>query len=212
MGGMQGFGPAVWAGSEEPYHEPWEARVFALSTLTGTEGLGEGSGRAIREEMDPEHYLRASYYERWLWSTERRLENKGTIAPGEVDAWVERLSRGEPTPSRSDADLAARAIEKVRRNHGLRAAGETRFTEGERVRVRRMRPAGHTRCPRYVRGAEGVVEGVRGADAFPDIGPYRGPVEPVYSVAFRSRDLFGPSEEGEWTVRVDLFESYLKRA
>jgi nitrile hydratase len=75
-----------------------------------------------------------------------------------------------------------------------------------------MRPAGHTRCPRYVRGAAGVVEAIRGNDRFPDIGPYEGPSEPVYSVAFTSDALFGRSEEGSWTVLLDLFESYLEPA
>jgi nitrile hydratase len=75
-----------------------------------------------------------------------------------------------------------------------------------------MRPAGHTRCPRYVRGAEGVVRAVRGNDAFPDIGPYAGPPQPVYSVAFASDDLFGTSSEGSWRVLLDLFESYLEPA
>ena len=75
-----------------------------------------------------------------------------------------------------------------------------------------MRPPGHTRCPRYVRGASGVVDDVRGVDTFPDIGPYRGPPEPVYSVVFASEDLFGRSEDGRWTVRLDLFESYLEAA
>jgi nitrile hydratase subunit beta len=78
------------------------------------------------------------------------------------------------------------------------------------VRVRRMRPAGHTRCPRYVRGATGVVEAIRGNDPLPDIGPYKGPVQPVYAVAFDSEALFGPSEEGRWTVLLDLFEDYLE--
>ena len=85
-----------------PYEEQWEVRTFAMSTIVGIEGIGKGSGRAIREEMEPEHYLRASYYERWLWSTEQRLLRKGTIAPGEVDAWVERLLAGEPVPQRLD--------------------------------------------------------------------------------------------------------------
>ena len=75
-----------------------------------------------------------------------------------------------------------------------------------------MRPAGHTRCPRYVRGGTGIVEAVRGLDAFPDIGPYAGPEEPVYAVAFASDDLFGPSSEVRWTVILDLFESYLEAA
>ena len=75
-----------------------------------------------------------------------------------------------------------------------------------------MRPAGHTRCPRYVRGARGVVDAIRGTDPLPDIGPYRGPREPVYAVAFGSEELFGPSDQGRWTVLLDLFESYLEAA
>jgi hypothetical protein len=75
-----------------------------------------------------------------------------------------------------------------------------------------MRPLAHTRCPRYVRGATGVVEALRGNDALPDIGPYKGPSTPVYAVAFDSDELFGPSEEGRWTVMVDLFEAYLEPA
>jgi nitrile hydratase len=212
MGGMDGFGRVVTAGSERPYDERWEARVFALSCLIATEGLAAGSGRVVREEMAPEDYLRASYYERWLWSSERRLERKGTIAPGEVDRRLERLRGGERPPGRTDPELAARAVAAEREDESLAPADATRFRPGDRVRVRRMRPRGHTRCPRYVRGAVGLVEAVRGNDAFPDIGPYKGPSEPVYAVAFDSAELFGPSGEGRWTVGLDLFESYLEDA
>jgi nitrile hydratase beta subunit len=209
---MHGFGPVVTPGSEEAYHEPWEARVFAISEIIGTQGLGQGGGRPLREQMEPAEYLRASYYERWLWSNERRLERKGTIAPGEVDAWVERLRGGEEVPRRQDPEFAARALADEREDSRLAAVGESRFAPGDRVRVKRMRPEGHTRCPRYVRGVEGLVEAVRGKDAFPDIGPYQGPSEPVYAVAFASEDLFGPSDQGAWTVMVDLFDSYLEPA
>ena len=213
MGGMHGFGPAVFAGSEAAYHERWEPRVFAMSTLVGIEGIGSGSGRAIREEMPPEEYLRASYYDRWLWSTEQRLLRKGTIAGGEVDRWVERLRAGEEAPTASDRGQIERALAVCRGEpQPLAPADEPAFGVGESVRVKRMRPSGHTRCPRYVRGAVGVVERVHGVDAFPDIGPYEGPDEPVYSVAFASEDLFGPSDEGAWTIRLDLYESYLEAA
>ena len=62
------------------------------------------------------------------------------------------------------------------------------------------------------RGVAGIVEGVRGLDAFPDIGPYAGADEPVYAVAFSSEDLFGSSPEGRWTVLLDLFDTYLEPA
>jgi len=216
MGGMHGFGAVVLPGADAPYHEGWEPRVFAMSTLVGIEGLGRGGGRPIREEMAPEEYLRASYYERWLWSTEQRLLRKGTIREGEVDAWVERLRAGRDAPKRIDPEQTKRALAAIREAEPLGEATDPRFALGDRVRVRRMRPAGHTRCPRYVRGATGVVERVQGTDAFPDIGPYQGPAEPVYAVAFRSEDLFGvndgPSDEGVWTVLLDLYESYLEPA
>jgi nitrile hydratase beta subunit len=210
MGGMHGFGPVVVPGGDAPYHERWEPRVFALSTLVGIEGLGKGGGRPIREEMAPEEYLRASYYERWLWSTEQRLLRKGTIVEGEVDRWVERLRAGEAAPRRVDPEQARRVLAAVGEAEPLGEATAARYSVSDRVRVKRMRPRGHTRCPRYVRGATGVVERIQGVDSFPDIGPYQGPEEPVYAVAFRSDDLFGVSDEGSWTVLLDLYESYLE--
>jgi nitrile hydratase len=210
MGGMLGFGAVVTPGSDAVAHEDWELRVFAISTLVGIEGLGSGSGRAIREEMEPAEYLRAGYYERWLWSTEQRLVRRGTVEPAEIDAWVERLRAGDRPRRRDDPVAAARVVSATSEAAPLAPVDATRFAPGDLVRVRRMRPSGHTRCPRYVRGVTGVVEAVRGADAFPDIGPYEGPVQPVYAVAFASDDLFGPSSEVRWTVSLDLFEGYLE--
>ena len=91
-------------------------------------------------------------------------------------------------------------------------AAAPRFRPGERVRVRRMRPARHTRCPRYVRGAAGVIERVHGDDRLADavVRGQDGPVEAVYAVRFRSDDLFGPREEPPYRVLVDLWESYLE--
>lgn len=212
MGGMHGFGPVVVPGCHDVYHAPWEGRVFAMSTLVGTEALGSGSGRAIREEMAPEHYLRASYYERWLWSTEQRLLRKGTIASEEVDGWQRRLEEGDEPPRRTDPDQAARVRAAISTMHTMASADSTRFTVGQRVSVRRMRPFGHTRCPRYVRGASGTIDAVRGEDRLPDLGPGASHVEPVYSVAFHSEELFGPSDEGSWTVLLDLSETYLEAA
>jgi len=212
MGGMHGFGPVVVPGCDEAYEEQWEVRTFAMSTIVGIEGLGKGGGRPIREEMEPEHYLHASYYERWLWSTEQRLLRRGTIEPGEVEAWVERLLAGEPVPQRLDPAQAARDRAAISEVSPLGTAAATRFSPGDRVKVRRWRHAGHTRCPRYVRGAEGEVAAIRGTDHLPDIGPYQGPVEPVYSVSFHSDDLFGESDERRWTVLLDLTETYLEPA
>ncbi|HLN17356.1 MAG TPA: nitrile hydratase subunit beta [Acidimicrobiales bacterium] len=216
MGGMHGFGPVVQPGGELAYHERWEPRVFALSALLGIEGLGAGpGGRVVREEMDPAHYLAASYYERWLYSAEQRLLRKGTIATGEVEAMMERLEAGQSTPEYRDSTMAERGLAELRSVHPMKGAPVgARFERGQRVRVKRMHPPGHTRCPRYVRGVTGQIEDIRGADGLPDRAAYgeSATAEPVYSVQFRSEELWGPSDERGWIVLLDLWESYLEPA
>jgi nitrile hydratase subunit beta len=216
MGGMHGFGNVVEPGSELAYHERWEPRVFAIHMLLGLERLGAGpNGRAVREEMDPARYLAASYYERWLYSAEQRLLRKGTIAPGDLEAVMERLSAGEAMPQHHDAQMAERMVESLRTPMPMDPPPEqARFGPGQSVRVIRMHPSGHTRCPRYVRGALGVVAAVRGADRLPDRAVYGERIdrEPVYSVAFSSKELWGPSDQPVWTVSLDLWDSYLEPA
>ena len=214
MGGMRGFGPVTEPGGELVFHKPWEARVFALHLVADSEGLGaRPGGRATREEMHPADYLAASYYERWLWSAERRLERSGTIAPGDVERMMERLRDGEPAPSHDDHELARRTVTGLRTARPMDPPpADVRFAPGQRVRVKRMHPAGHTRCPRYVRGAVGVVDAVRGADRLPDRATYGERVAPeaVYSVAFDSTELWGPSDDRAWTIRLDMWDSYLE--
>ena len=38
------------------------------------------------ESMPPDEYERASYYERWLYSIELVLTEKGVLADGEIEA------------------------------------------------------------------------------------------------------------------------------
>jgi nitrile hydratase beta subunit len=216
MGGMHGFGPVVQPGGELAYHERWESRVLGIEVLVRIEGLGAGPGRPVIEEMEPARYLAASYYERWLFGAEQRLIRKGTIAAGDVDAMAGRLRAGEPVTARRDPGMVERALAELRARHPMRLPppADARFEPGQRVRVKRMHPRGHTRCPRYARGVVGVVERVRGADRLPDRAVYGEPVvpEPVYSVVFGSQDLWGSSEEPPWSVRLDLWQSYLEPA
>jgi nitrile hydratase subunit beta len=165
--------------------------------------------------MHPADYLAASYYERWLWSAERRLERSGTIAPGDVERMMERLRNGEPAPTHDDRELARRTVTGLRTARPMDPPpADVRFAPGQRVRVKRMHPAGHTRCPRYARGAVGVVDAVRGADRLLDRATYGEKVapEPVYSVAFDSTELWGPSDDRPWTIRLDMWDSYLEAA
>jgi nitrile hydratase subunit beta len=85
------------------------------------------------------------------------------------------------------------------------------FGPGDRVRTSRIDPPHHTRLPRYARGATGTVVELQGSYPLPDRRARQLPAEPepVYAVRFAARDLFG---EGDHTVTVDLWHSYLSPA
>jgi hypothetical protein len=84
-----------------------------------------------------------------------------------------------------------------------------RYRPGDRVQTSRTDPPHHTRLPRYVRGATGTVIDRQGSYPLPDRRVSQLPAgpEPVYTVSFAAAELFG---EGDHTVTVDLWESYLR--
>ncbi len=64
----------------------WELLTDALVGALGREGvMNVDELRRGIESMPPEEYERASYYERWLYSLEAVLTEKGILAPGELD-------------------------------------------------------------------------------------------------------------------------------
>src|SRR5205823_13805123 len=157
------------------------------------------------------HYLAASYYERWLYSAEQRLLRKGTIAPGDVEAMMQRLSGGDTMPVHQDQAMAERILDSLRSELPIDGPpAEARFAAGDRVRVKRMHPPGHTRCPRYVRGAVGTVTAVHGGWPLPDRGADSDP-ETLYTVRFDLTDLWGDDTE-PGSLHIDLWDSYLEPA
>jgi nitrile hydratase subunit beta len=69
----------------------WELLTDALVGALGHAGLmNVDELRRGIESMPPEVYERASYYERWLFSVETVLTEKGVLAAGELDARVGR--------------------------------------------------------------------------------------------------------------------------
>jgi nitrile hydratase len=64
----------------------WELLTDALVGALGREGvMNVDELRRGIESMPPKEYERASYYERWLYSLETVLTEKGILAPGELD-------------------------------------------------------------------------------------------------------------------------------
>jgi hypothetical protein len=84
------------------------------------------------------------------------------------------------------------------------------FAPGDRVRTRATDPAGHTRLPRYARGAVGVLVEQAGRHPLADdrARGVTGEPHPVWHVRFAAADLFGA---GDHTVTVELWEDYLTR-
>ena len=64
----------------------WELLTDALVGVLGRRGvMNVDELRRGIESMPPEDYERASYYERWLFSVEAVLTEKGVLAAGELD-------------------------------------------------------------------------------------------------------------------------------
>jgi hypothetical protein len=69
----------------------WEILMDAIENALENRGvMNTDQMRRGIESMPPDEYERASYYERWLFSTEANLIEQGILAPGEID---ERAAR-----------------------------------------------------------------------------------------------------------------------
>ena len=67
--------------------EDWELLTDALAGALARAGvMNVDQLRRGIESMPPAEYERAAYYERWLYSVETILTEKGVLAPGELEA------------------------------------------------------------------------------------------------------------------------------
>ena len=65
----------------------WEILMDSLVGPLGQSGvMNVDELRGGIESMPPAEYEAATYYERWLYSVETVLTEKGVLAPGELDA------------------------------------------------------------------------------------------------------------------------------
>jgi nitrile hydratase subunit beta len=206
MGGMHGFGRVEPEADEPVFHAPWEGRTFGLMVATAARGLRAGSIRPAIEAIDPATYLASSYHERWARAVEAQVVAGGSLTHDEID---ERAADGGAAPVRSEAtdpDLVSAVSGFL--DAPQEPSGEpvpARFAVGDRVTVARMAPAGHHRCPRYVRGVTGEVTRVPGG--WPPPGE-EGDPEATYTVRFAMRDLWGDDAEPGYLF-IDLWERYL---
>src|SRR5215475_3832202 len=210
LGGMQGFGPVEREEDEPSFHAAWEATVLAMMRAGGTRGVYNiDEFRHGIERMNPAYYLRATYYEKWLEGIRRLFIEKGVVTEGELqareaffaarpDAPASAAVSGTPSPR---APFDPGWLDRVIRDTGARA----RFATGDAVVTRQFHPSGHTRLPRYARGKRGVIARFHGVHVFPDTNAHglgEAP-QPLYSVAFDARELWGESAEPNQRVHLD---------
>lgn len=210
MGGMHGFGPVLREENEPLFHADWEGRVYAINRLSRTHGyFNIDEMRYGIESMPPAHYLRSSYYERWLATVEYNLIEKGILTSDELDARTELFQRqpGANHPEHVPTGPVPQTIGDT-----PATSLEPRFAVGDPVMVNNSHPTGHTRVPRYTRGKHGVVHRIHGPAIFPDTHAHGLGEHPqnVYSVRFDARELWGDSAEQNQSLYIDLWESYLE--
>ena len=214
MGGMHGFGPIKREENEPVFHHAWEGRVFGIQTPVPIPG---GFRYAI-ERMDPVHYLASSYYEKWLFIKTQALIEAGILTQEQLDDRIAyfRNNPNATPPQRHDPELVQRFLADLRAPESLRReiSIEPAFDIGDSVKARNMHPVGHTRLPRYARGRRGLVASFYGIQDFPDTVPsgVEAQPQPLYSVRFDPRELWGPSAEPNCAVYLDMWESYLEPA
>lgn len=213
MGGMHGFGPVVPESSEPAFHAPWEGRLYAAYRALSYAGAVQiDQFRYAQERAPAEFYLRASYYERWLYAVERMLIEKGVVGSDELAA-ARSLRKADPPLPRvmrmEDVNYAF-----ARGSFGRPVEREALFAPGDRVRARNINPSGHTRLPRYVRNHAGTVEAVRGFHTYADsvVGGKGEDPQWLYTVVFDGRELWGSDAEAGVRISVEAFEPYLERS
>lgn len=210
MGGMHGFGPVEREEHEPLFHADWEGRVRAMMGLTTAQGLYHlDEFRYGIERMQPAHYLRSTYFERWLEAVQYNLIQKGVLTADELEERTAQFREQPDLPMPpADPDWQSPARQPYTPSPPI----EPRYALGERVCVRNVHPSSHTRMPRYVRGKRGVINIIHGPEIFPDTNAHAlgDEMQVVYNVLFEGQELWGESAEPGQTLSIDLWESYLE--
>ncbi|MDA0769072.1 MAG: nitrile hydratase subunit beta [Chloroflexi bacterium] len=221
MGGMHGFGPIEIEEDEPVFHQPWEGRVYGIVTTIrdAHDVYGPYGSRSYIESIPPDRYLVASYYEKWMLALENALLAKGLLSKEELEAKTSEYldNPGAAVPRREDPEATQRVVENIRLRLPLAKDPDAdirpAFQVGDAVKARNINLRGHSRLPRYVRGKVGTIEKLYKIQDFQDHVPEseQGP-QPVYSVRFKAEELWGAAAEGNQSLYIDMWESYLESA
>jgi len=211
LGGLTGFGPVRPEKNEPVFHEDWQRRTFALNMASlAFMGPVDRARHAI-ERMNAIEYLSTSYYEHWIAALATIAKDLGYATDQEIETG--QIGQGKQAPHPAPG---AEMIEGLIRGGMPANRDDVRTTPafglGTKVRARNVETSGHTRLMRYVRGKVGVVTALHGCHVFPDtVAHDQGEhPQPLYTVRFEARDLWGDNVSRRDCVYVDLWEAYLE--
>lgn len=181
MGGTHGHGRIVVEPNEPVFHHPWEGRVRAMM-----QGLRQAGLFNLDEFRHAQERLAPDVY----------------LRSGYYERWLSAIEL-----------LVREKGFAIRRGPVAETRAPARFRVGDRVITKNIHPPGHTRLPRYARAKRGVVDAVRGPYLLPDTHAHQRTRdwEPVYTVVFSARELWGEQAEPKQSVSVDLWQSYLEQ-
>lgn len=208
IGGRQGFGRIDVNESDDPFHAPWEARVFGIiRAFTRASDWNVDWFRHCRELIEPVDYLTRDYYDQWLLTYAAMMINSGMVT-------VEELASGRsgaplagfPAPL---SPAAVASAKKAMTDYQREATAEPQFAVGQTVKTVSHGHSGHTRLPAYARGRYGMIESYHGFHVLPDANARLMPrAEPLYTVAFDRAELWPEVPAHRGSVYLDLWESY----
>lgn len=215
MGG-QADGPVVPDANSAPvFSAEWHGRALAVTILAAAHGKWNlDASRHARETLPEEDYRRYSYYEKWMAGLANLLVRHELISADDLLNWQQL-----PQIPLKDKTLSADNVSTMLAKGGpsrRETSGSSGFHPGDRVQTKtpdetsRIK-GGHTRLPWYVAGKSGTVLFCHGSHVLPDSNAHflgEAP-EMLYSVEFRSADLWGGDAGEDDTVVVDCWESYL---
>jgi nitrile hydratase beta subunit len=236
LGGLENLGPV--SVETRPFVEAWEKRIFgihvAMMALSQTlkDALPKydidavptafkddwtwGHLRTGAEGMNPFDYFKYRYFEKWLGGISSFFVAKGYVDGPALEARTAAYLNGKPLakPNKPAPAIDAQVLRYLREGDSpKRVAAAPKFSVGDRVLVKDVRPVDHTRLPGYLCGKVGEVTQVYdGAYAYffstgPDDGI--GAPMPVYCVKFEPKAIWGATAEGGATLYADLFEAYV---
>ena len=211
MGGMTQFGPIPQETNEPVFHSEWEKKVFALN-IAALAFLGPvDRARHAAERMDTVEYLNSSYYQRWLRGIEIMGKDLGYLSDEEIATGkvINHKETPHPPPNAEMVEGLIRGGDPTTREDGRQ---DPAYKVGDRVRVCNLESKGHNRATSYVKGKVGVITHFSGTHVLPDSHAHDlgENAQPLYSVRFEAKTLWGENVNRKDCVYIDLWEDYLE--